>query len=48
MRIDKGSPVNVVKYETWECKKCGSMGIRFRYKFCPLCGEKIEWYLKDK
>ena len=48
MKIDKNNPVNVIKHEIWQCKKCGSTEIRFRYKYCPLCGEEIEWYSKNE
>lgn len=44
IRLERESPVTIIKDERWICKRCWHNEIRFRYRYCPLCGEEIEWY----
>jgi len=36
--------VQIGKYKLYKCPKCGNVELRDDYKFCPKCGEKINFF----
>ena len=28
---------------SWSCGNCGQSFDRCKYKYCPICGRKVEW-----
>lgn len=34
-------------YEYFKCPNCGDEGVAYIFKFCPECGCKIKWKLRE-